>query len=126
MVNRNLVGLKSKEIKIRIEEEQVRRFSQAVGIPFEGIIPPTYVAVVAENILEIDLQIKNLIHLEQKIYYYGSLMIGDVVTCAKCVIDVYEVKNALGSFTHIVQETTGVNPIGEIVFIVNEIYLARG
>ena len=123
MVNRNLIGCKSREIRIRIEEEQVRRYTQAVGIPYDGEVPPTFAAVLAENVPEIDLHLKDLIHVEQNVYYYGPLMIGDVVTCAKYVTEVYDGKSALGSSAYIVLETKGVNPVGEILFLLSETYM---
>ncbi|MCL6477559.1 MAG: MaoC family dehydratase N-terminal domain-containing protein [Peptococcaceae bacterium] len=117
MIGKHLIGRESKPVKVKIEDYAVRRFAEAVGVPFSNQVPPTFVGTFIEgNIDGVDLLQYETIHGEQKITYYQPVSIGDYITYTRRITDVYERTGRLGRMIFIVIETKGCNPAGEPVF----------
>lgn len=114
---KDLMGRKSSPVKVRIEEDAVRKFAEAIGIPFDNKVPPTFVGTFAlGNIEGFKADQDGTVHGEQKFTYYQPVSIGDELTCTRHINDVYQRVGKLGKMTFVIAETQGLNDIGELVF----------
>ncbi|MHB1651714.1 MAG: FAS1-like dehydratase domain-containing protein [Desulfitobacteriaceae bacterium] len=126
MISREIIGQESEPVTLRIEAETVRLFTQAIGIPFEGQVPPTFVITFRGGIIPgLDLPEKGLIHAGQKFTYYKPIKIGDVLTYTRRVTDIFERQGKLGKMTFVVQEMEGRNTAGDLVFSTLSTLIAR-
>ena len=117
MIGKEFIGRESESVVLKIRLEEVRRFAEGVGIPFNGEVPVTYVGTLLQaNIPGFDLSNPGMIHGEQKITYRRPLSVGDSLTYKRRIKDVYERTSKLGKIMLVVVETTGSDLAGELVF----------
>lgn len=117
MIGKEFIGRESESVVMKIRLEEVRRFAEGVGIPFNGKVPATYVGTLLQaNIPGFDLSNPGIIHGEQKITYRRPLSVGDSLTYKRRIKDVYERTSKLGKIMLVVVETTGSDLAGELVF----------
>lgn len=117
MIGKELIGLESEPVVIKIRPEVVQRFAEATGIPFDERVPPTFVGTLMHaKIAGLELPIIGMIHGEQKFTYHRQLYVGDSLTYKRRIKDVYERVGKLGKMTFMVLETTGYDLMGELVF----------
>lgn len=120
MIGKELIGRESESVVLKIKFEEVRRFAEAIGIPFEGEVPATYVGTLLQaNIPGFELTNPGMIHGAQKITYHRPLSVGDSITYKRCIQDVYERTSKLGKIIFVVLETFGYDLAGELVFSSN-------
>lgn len=125
MISKELIGLESELLPLKITLEDVRRFAEAIGIKFDNRVPATFVGTLVQaNIPGVELPTPGMIHGEQKITYYRPLFVGDSLTYKKSIKDVYEREGKLGKKTFVVLETTGYDLAGELVFASSSILIA--
>lgn len=116
MIGKELIGRESESIVLKIKLEEVRRFAEAIGIPFDDQVPATFVGTLIQaNIPGFEL-LPGMIHGEQKITYHRPLLVGDSFTYRRRVKDVYERNGKQGKITFLVIETIGKDLTGELVF----------
>ena len=117
MIGKEFIGRESESVVLKIRLEEVRRFAEAIGIPFDGEVPVTYVGTLLQaNISGFELTKPGLIHGEQKITYQRPLIVGDSLTYRRRIKDVFERTSKLGKLIFVVIETTGYDLAGELVF----------
>jgi len=117
MIGKGFIGRESESVVLKIKMEEVRRFADAIGIPFEGEVPVTYIGTLLQpNIPGFDLTNPGMIHGEQKISYQRQLLVGDTLTFKSVIKDVYERTSKLGKMLFVVLETTGYDLAGDLVF----------
>jgi len=117
MIGKEFIGRESESVVLKIRFEEVRRFAEAIGIPFEGEVPTTYVGTLLKaNIPGFELTTPGMIHGEQKITYHRPLAVGDSITYKRRIQDVYERTSKLGKIIFVVLETSGYDLTGELVF----------
>ncbi|HZK84802.1 MAG TPA: MaoC family dehydratase N-terminal domain-containing protein [Desulfosporosinus sp.] len=117
MIGKELIGKESESVVIKIRSEEVHRFTEALGIPFSHLVPPTYVGILSQaSIPGFEAPLPGMIHGEQKITYLRPLYVGDCLTSKRRIKDVYERKGKLGSVTIMVIETSGYDLAGELIF----------
>ena len=118
MIGKEIIGRESESVVLKIRLEEVRRFAEAIGIPFNGVeVPVTYVGTLLQgSIPGFELIIPGLIHGEQKISSYRPLSVGDSLSYRRSIKDVYERTSKLGKLMFVVIETTGYDLAGELVF----------
>lgn len=125
MIGKELIGRESEPVILKIRLNEVRRFSEAIGVRFNDLVPATFVGTLnLANIPGVELPIPGLIHGEQKITYYRPLYVGDSLTYKKCIKDVYERIGNRGKKTFVVVETTGCDLTGELVFSSSSVLIA--
>lgn len=128
MLERNLIGRESEPVRVKIEYHKVRKFAEAIGIPFENKVPPTFVGIFIQGEIDgIKLLIPGVIHGEQKFTYYKPVSIGDIIIHTSRIKDVTTRVGNLGKLSFVVIETIGRNPAAEDVFNINStvIFLER-
>lgn len=117
MIEKELIGRESSPVLLKIRQEDVRRFAEAAGIPFDDRVPTTYVeTLIKANIDGFELTIPNLILGEQNISYRRQLVVGDSLTYKRRIKDVYGRMGKQGKISFILIETTGYDFSGELVF----------
>lgn len=125
MIGKELIGRESEPVALKIRVEEVRRFSEAIGVRFDDQVPATYVGTLIQaNFPGVELPIPGMIHGEQKITYYRPLYVGDNLTYKKCIKDVYVRIGKQGKMTFVVIETTGYDLAGELVFSSSSVLIA--
>jgi len=125
MIDKDLIGRKSKPFRVRIEADAVRKFTEAVGIPFNNQVPPTFLGTFMEASIEgVELPQPGMIHSEQKFIYYQPVSIGNLITYTSQIKDIYQQNGKLGKMTCVILEIQGRNPVGELVFASNSTLLA--
>ena len=126
MIGKELIGLESEPLALKIRPEEVRRFAEAIGVRFDDRVPATFVGTLIQaNIPGVELPFPGMIHGEQKITYHRPLYVGDSLTYKKCIKDVYERSGKLGTKTFVVIETTGYDLAGELVFSSSSVLIAQ-
>jgi len=126
MINKDLIGRESEPVINRIEAESVRRFAEAIDAPNVEDVPPTFVMTLRSGIIPgLELPEKGLIHARQQFTYYQQIAIGDVVSCTRRIADIFERRGGLGLMTFVVQEMTGRNIAGDLVFTATSTLIAR-
>ncbi|WP_088226942.1 MaoC family dehydratase N-terminal domain-containing protein [Desulfosporosinus sp. FKB] len=125
MLRKELIGRESESVVVKIKPEEVRRFAEATGVPYNDRVPPTFVGTLLHaSIAGVELPIVGMIHGEQKITYYRQLRIGEAISYKKRVKDIYDRSGKLGKMTFIVLETIGYDLTGELVFSSSSIIIA--
>ncbi len=126
MISKDAIGQESEVMTTRIEAENVRRFTEALGFPYAGEVPPTFIITFSGGTVPgLDLPEKGLIHGGQKFTYYRPLKVGDVLNYKRRVKDVYERAGKLGKMTFVVQEMEGRSATGDLVFMATSTLIAR-
>ncbi|HBW34940.1 MaoC family dehydratase N-terminal domain-containing protein [Desulfosporosinus sp. BICA1-9] len=116
MIWKELIGRESESVLLKTKLEEVHRFAEAIGIPFDDRVPATYVGTLIQaNIPGFEL-LPGMIHGEQKITYHRPLLVGDSFMYKRRVQDVYERIGKQGKITFLVIETTGKDLAGDLVF----------
>lgn len=114
---KDLIGKESSPVTVRIEDHAVRKFAEAVGIPFDNKVPPTFVITFPQgNIEGFNSAQDGMVHGEQKFKYYQPISVGDSITCIRQIEDVCQKTGKLGKMTFVITETKGYNAEGELVF----------
>ncbi|KLU65522.1 hypothetical protein DEAC_c26590 [Desulfosporosinus acididurans] len=127
MLRKELIGRESESIVVKIKPEEVRRFAEATGVPYNDRVPPTFVGTLLHASIDgVELPIVGMIHGEQKITYSRQLRIGETISYKKRVKDIYDRSGKLGKMTFIVLETIGYDLTGELVFSSSSIIIAQG
>lgn len=116
MIEKELIGRESESVVLKIRLEEVRRFVEAIGIPFDGEVPVTYVGTLLQGIIPGFEILPGMIHGEQKITHYRPLSVGDSISYRRIIKDVYVRISKLGKMMFVVIETTGYDLAGELVF----------
>ncbi|WP_291349319.1 MaoC family dehydratase N-terminal domain-containing protein [Desulfosporosinus sp.] len=117
MIGKELIGRESESVVLKIRLEEVRRFAEGIGIPFNGEVPVTYIGTLLHaDIPGLELTNAGMIHGEQKIAYRRSLSVGDSLTYKRRIKDVHERTSMLEKIMLVVLETTGYDLTGELVF----------
>ncbi|GAA2266799.1 hypothetical protein GCM10009853_020010 [Glycomyces scopariae] len=101
---------------VAITAESVTRFSQALGLPDTGAVPPTYLISLtlpaADRLIDdpdFGLDWSRVLHREQRFAYHRDLRAGDEVTCAVTVESIKTVAgNDLLSLRTAVEDGEGV------------------
>ncbi len=125
MIGKELIGRESESAMFKIRQDDVRRFAEAAGIPFDDRVPTTYVeTLVKANIDGFQLTIPGLILGEQKISFRRPLVIGDSITYKRRIKDVYGRHGKLEKITFILIETVAYDFSGELVFSSNTTLIA--
>lgn len=126
VIQYDVVGQESEGITIRVEAEEVRRFADAIGMPYSREVPPTFVITFTGGVIPgLELPEKGLIHAGQKFTYYRPVKIGDVLTYKRRVKDIFERKGKLDKMVFVVLETEGRNSTGELVFATTATVIVR-
>lgn len=126
MISKDAIGRESETITTRIEAENVRRFAEAIGIPYAGDVPPSFIITFRGGAVPgLELPEKGLIHGGQKFTYYRPLKIGDVLNYKRRVKDIFERAGKLGKMTFVVQEMEGRSATGDLVFMATSTLIAR-
>lgn len=126
MIGKEIIGRKSEPVINRIELESVRRFTEAIGIPFEGKVPPTFlVTLKSGGIPGLEMPNQGIIHAGQKFTYYQRISIDDVLICSRKVINQSERQGKLGKMTFVTQEIEGYNLAGDLVFTATSTLIIR-
>jgi len=113
---RDVIGWEG-EVTVRIEEGAVRKFAEAVGIPFGKRVPPTFLGALMQGGAEgLEAFQDGTVHGEQSITYHRPVEIGDCITCTRKVSDVYERTGKFGKMTLVVVDTKGLSADGKVVF----------
>lgn len=117
MIGKELIGRESEAVLLKIRYEDVRRFAEAAGIPYDYRVPMTYVGtLIKANIEGFELGIPDLILGEQRISYRRPLVVGDSITYKRRIKNIYERISEQEEITSIVIETIGYDFSGELVF----------
>jgi hypothetical protein len=127
MIEQELIGRESKAITLKIKLEDVRRFSEAIGIQFndQGPVPATFVGTLIQaKIPGFELLVPGIIHGEQKITYHRPLYVGDSITYKSRIKDIYQRNGKRGKINYVVVETIGSDLTGEMVFSSSSILIA--
>lgn len=125
MIGKELIGRESESVVVKIKPEEVRRFAEATGIPYNDRVPPTFVGTLMNgSIAGVELPIVGMIHGEQKITYHRPLRVGESISYKRRVKDVYDRTGKLGKMTFVVLETVGQDLTGELVFSSSSIIIA--
>lgn len=125
MIGKELIGRESESIVVKIKPEEVRRFAEATGIPYNDRVPPTFVGTLMNaSIAGVEMPIVGMIHGEQKITYHRPLRVGESISYKRRVKDVYDRTGKLGKMTFVVLETVGQDLTGELVFSSSSILIA--
>lgn len=120
MIGKELIGRESESVVLKIKLEEVRRFAEAIGIPFDGDVPVTYVGTLLQAYIPgFEMTDPGMIHGAQKITYQRPLLVGDSLTYKRRIEDVYERTSKLGKVIFVVLETSGYDLAGELVFSSN-------
>jgi hypothetical protein len=126
MISKEIIGRKSEPVINRIELEQVRRFTEAIGIPFKGNFPPTFIMTLKSgNIPGLEMPIQGAIHAGQKFKYYRRISIGDIVVCTRRVVDHFVRQGKSGNMTFITQEIEGYDLAEDLVFTATSTLIIR-
>ncbi|MDQ7096418.1 MaoC family dehydratase N-terminal domain-containing protein [Desulfosporosinus sp. PR] len=125
MLGKELIGRESESAVIKIRPDEVRRFAEATGVPFNDRVPPTFVGTLLQApISGVELPVAGMIHGEQKITYYRQIRLGDSISYKRRVKDIYDRGGKLGKMTFVVLETIGQDLTGELVFSSSSILIA--
>ena len=117
MFEKEFKGRESELVTFKLRLEDVRRFAEAAGVPFEGQVPLTYMGTLLQGTIPgFELTTPGIIHGEQKITYHQPLKVGDSLTYKRRIQDIYERKGKRGKMTIVVCETLGYNLAGECLF----------
>jgi acyl dehydratase len=117
MVDEELIGVESRPVSVKVTAERVRRFTEAIGVPFDGTVPPTFIITMLDiKIPGLELPLEGAIHGEQKFIYHRPLQIGDTITYTTSIKQVYHRQGKLGKMTFVSVETKGYNLAREQVF----------
>ena len=126
MISKEVIGRESEALTIHVEEAAVRIFAEAIGLPYDGEVPPTFVYTFrGGSVPGLNLPEKGLIHAGQKFIYYRPVKVGDVITYKRRVTDVFERLGKLGKMTFMVLEMEGRNSTGELIFTTTSTLIAR-
>jgi hypothetical protein len=116
-ISKDMIGRQGEPATRKIEAGDVRRFSEAIGIPYTEKVPPTFVITLrGGDFPGLDFSLAGVIHGKQEFTYYQPVFIGDILTCTQRIKDVYQRKGNLGEMTFVILETVGHNLAGELVF----------
>lgn len=117
IIGKDIIGRESEPVGVRIEADAVRRFAEAVGIPFENRVPPTFFGTFMKGSIEgIELFQPGTIQGEQTFTYFQQVSVGDYIVYTRQIKDVFERSGKLGKMTFVIFETRGRNYAGEQVF----------
>lgn len=134
MLDRSLIGTRLPTREIAVEEGQMRFFTDVIGETdpvhrdegqadargFVGLpVPPTYAFTL--NMLasagpgwldDAGIDIANVLHGSQEFEYFRPILVGDVISFASRIADIYDKKG--GALEFIVIECDAVNQHGEL------------
>ncbi|MBP1760316.1 MAG: hypothetical protein H6Q63_1233 [Firmicutes bacterium] len=83
MIGKELIGRESESVILKVRQEDVRRFAEAAGIPYDDRAPTTYVGtLIKANIEGLEWIIPHVLLNEQKIVYpiSGALVFSSTST----------------------------------------------
>ncbi len=117
MIGKEDIGRESSPEVMVIRPEQVQRFAEAVGIPYDHRVPPTFVATLRHgDFFGMKFPPPGSIHGEQIINYSRLLREGEKITYKRKIKDVYEKSGKSGKMTFVVLETIGLDLFGDMIF----------
>lgn len=116
------IGTKGPEVHATVEAGHVRRFAEAIGDPNprwteEG--PPTFLVALTPGsstlLIEAEEYGKGWLNGGNRFEYLAPVRVGDRITAAGAVVDVYEKEGSSGNLLFIVIETEYSNQDGKQV-----------
>jgi hypothetical protein len=117
MIGKEDIGRESEATLVEVQPERVRRYAEAIGIPYDHRVPPTFVATLCNTELKgLGLPMAGSIHGEQSIEYVRPIQEGEQFICKRRIKDVYERVGRLGKMTIVIVETLGYDLAGETIF----------
>lgn len=117
MMEKEDIGKGSQPEVMEIRPELVRRFAEAIGIPYDHKVPPTFVTTLPfTKLSDSDFPPPGTIHGEQVISYTRPLREGEKITYMRKIKDVYEKYGRSGKMTFVVVETIGSDLFGDEIF----------
>ncbi|NMA69169.1 MAG: MaoC family dehydratase [Desulfitobacterium sp.] len=117
MIGKEDIGKESPPEVMVIRPELVRRFAEAIGIPYDHKVPPTFVTTLRfAKLSESDFPPPGTIHGEQVICYTRPLREGEKITYVRNIKDIYEKNGRSGKMTFVVVETIGSDVFGDQIF----------
>ncbi len=144
MLDKSVIGRRSRPFVNEVEKGAIRRFAEAIGdenpvyhdeeyargTRHGGIIAPPSFPVslsVGSNVREgLDIDNKKVLHGEMEFEYFRPLKAGDVITCQAQIVDYYTKEGKSGTMEFIVTETTGIDAGGKVVFKSRSTTVIRG
>lgn len=122
MLDRSLIGTVSSPETFQVERGAIRKFAEAVGDPnpvfMRGeVAPPTFPTTFRIRIpgLE-DVDPARFIHANEEYIYERPLRAGDLITCTRKVVDLFEKEGRLGQMTFVIAILEGRDPDGLLLF----------
>lgn len=117
MIGKEDIGKGSSLEVMEIRPDLVRRFAEAIGIPYDHKVPPTFVTTLPfAKLSDGDFPPPGTIHGEQVISYTRPLREGEKITYVRKIKDVYEKIGRSGKMTFVVVETIGADMFGDEIF----------
>ncbi|HHY60639.1 MAG TPA: MaoC family dehydratase [Clostridia bacterium] len=117
VIDEKLAGLESRPVTVKITEERVRRFCEAIGVTYDGTVPPTFVGTLLGGTFPgLELPLQGVIHGAQDFTYHQPVNIGDTLSCTRRILKVFRREGKLGLMTFLVIETKGFDLAGELKF----------
>lgn len=121
-LDRAIVGAASEPELFAVERGAIRKFAAAIGDPHPvyqqgDVAPPTFPTTFRVRIPGLDqIDPARFIHGNEEYTYERPLRAGDVITCQRRVVDMFERQGKLGQMTFVVSVLEGRDPAGELVF----------
>jgi len=135
MVDKNWIGKNTSQLKVKVEEGQLRFFAKAVGetnpvytdeaaaqaAGYRSLpAPPTFLFSLnlahpdpLARYIEMGIDLARLLHGNQQFDYFLPICAGDRIRLESTVVDIFTKKN--GALEFVVEETTATNQMDELV-----------
>jgi acyl dehydratase len=144
MLDKSIIGRRSRPFVNEVEKGAIRRFAEALGddnplyhdeeyarnTRHGGIIAPPSFPVslrVGSNVREgLPIDNRKVLHGEMEFEYFRPLRAGDVITCQARIVDYYTKEGKSGTMEFIVTEITGIDASGKDVFKSRSTTVIRG
>lgn len=76
-----LVGQRSETLKFHVTEARLKQFCEAVGAPFRGEAPPTFMTIFRDaefkTFADQGLELSRVLHADQEYRYLDRILAGD-------------------------------------------------
>lgn len=120
---KSLVGQRSETKTFRVTEERLKQFCAAIGAPYEGEAPPTFMTIFRESEFKVfevlNIKLSRVLHADQEYRYMGKILPGDELEFDTVLSKAVEKQLSTGSSIFMVYETEirarrggAVTPVG--------------
>ncbi len=145
MIDRKHIGRKWSSLPVDVEKGRLRMFANAIGekdpmYRDEAVAkkagyrslpaPPTFPITLEteafdnrEQLKELDIDIRRVLHGEQSFTYHGTICAGDQVRFETEIVDIYEKKG--GALEFLVQDTRAFNQHDELLTELRRVLVVR-